>query len=160
MENITLEEQTEIQEVNPFEGDEFKARLYDYYKQTQCLDHIQRFYNLNKITEEDFKTITGQEPKEKTAPKSHIVQLKKISKQQDSTLLGQELRLMDLEMSLPQTVSTRTIEINSDSYKLLKRIIEEKNYKDKESMQAIIEKYYACNRITENEKNELIELLG
>lgn len=62
---------------NPFESNEFKAKWYLRYKNGGCTKgHIQRLYNLGKITEEDFKLITDELPNEKVIPpKSKVNEL-------------------------------------------------------------------------------------
>lgn len=74
----------EIEEIkNPYENiDEFKAKWWGRYHENGCtLNHIQRLYNLNKITKEDFIAITGEEPQEHTVPLSEMEVLKKENKQ-------------------------------------------------------------------------------
>lgn len=64
-------------EYTPLADNEFKSKWYDRYKSGGCtLDHIQRLYNLDKITIDDFVLITGEEPSEKVIPpKSEISKL-------------------------------------------------------------------------------------
>lgn len=65
-------------QTNPFD-DEFKSKWYDRYKNGGCTkEQLQRLYNLDKLTEEDFKLITNELPNEKVAPKPN-----KISELQD-----------------------------------------------------------------------------
>ena len=53
---------------NPF-SDNFKSKWYERYKNGGCTkEQLQRLYNLDKLTEEDFKLITGELPSEKVTP--------------------------------------------------------------------------------------------
>lgn len=92
---------------NPFE-DEFKAKWYDRYRNDGCTkEHLQRLYNLDKLTEEDFITITGENPSEKTPPPQNEVSklqdkisiLEAVIKDQDQLALDQELRIAMLELN-------------------------------------------------------------
>ena len=57
-----------IYPANPF-NDEFKSKWYDRYKNGGCTkEQLQRLYNLDKLTKEDFKLITGELPSEKVIP--------------------------------------------------------------------------------------------
>lgn len=86
-----------IEEVKPFE-DEFKQKWYDRYKNGGCtLDQLQRLYNLDKITSEDFKVITNEEPNEKVQTETLMSKMeKKIS------ILESENKALREELSLTQ----------------------------------------------------------
>lgn len=54
--------------------DEFKSKWYDRYKNGGCTkEHLQRLYNLDKLTEEDFKLITDELPNKKETPQKSKV---------------------------------------------------------------------------------------
>ncbi len=67
VENNKLEEVEEI--LNPFKDvNSYAYRYWDYYKQLQNKDNIQKLYNIGKITKEEFTIITGDEPNKKVIP--------------------------------------------------------------------------------------------
>lgn len=87
-----------IYPANPF-NDEFKSKWYDRYKNGGCTkEQLQRLYNLNKLTEEDFKLITDELPSEKVTPqKGEIGELRdKIS------ILTEENEKLKQELALTQ----------------------------------------------------------
>ena len=83
---------------NPF-SDNFKSKWYERYKNGGCTkEHLQRLYNLDKLTEEDFKLITGELPSEKVTPqKGEIGELRdKIN------ILTEENEKLKQELALTQ----------------------------------------------------------
>lgn len=81
--------------------------------------------------------------------------------EQDIFCMELDFKIMALESAIPQEISTLSeTQSNNSTYKLLKRMIEQKNYSSKETMANNIERYYQANRITLEDKNKLIELLG
>ena len=87
-----------IEEVKPFE-DEFKQKWYDRYKNGGCtLGQLQRLYNLDKLTSEDFKVITNEEPNEKVQTETLMSKMeKKIS------ILESENKALKEELTQIQT---------------------------------------------------------
>ena len=162
MNNLDLEKIEIPVEINPFEGDDFKTYWYNVFKETGNKDFIQRLYNIGKITKEDYIKIVGEEPQEKESPKGVLIDIKRRQMEQDLNILDQDLRVLQIESIMPENYSLKTndIEPNSTSYKLLKRIVKENNYKSKEEIISSINLYFSGNRITEDEKEELIELVN
>lgn len=105
---------------------------------------------------------TLEEEKEQQANK--ITTLTSINMQQDESILDNDMRLIDLELTL-ESVNTLPTQVNrvvnqrSREYELVKRMILDNNYSSIEYMETCIEKYYNRNRITIDEKNELLTLL-
>lgn len=83
---------------NPFE-DDFKSKWYERYKNGGCTkEQLQRLYNLDKLTEEDFKLITGELPSEKVIP-----QKSKVSELEDKiNILTEENETLKQELALTQ----------------------------------------------------------
>ena len=83
---------------NPF-NDDFKAKWYDRYKNGGCTkEQLQRLYNLDKLTEEDFKLIADELPSEKVIP-----QKSKVSELQDKiSILTEENEKLKQELALTQ----------------------------------------------------------
>lgn len=98
--DIQEEIQEQIEEIkNPY-TDEFKAKWWDRYHDSGCtLDHIQRLYNLNRITKEDFTIITGEEPQEHNPVKQEPTLEDKVNALENE-LLKAEQSMMDMEIEL------------------------------------------------------------
>ena len=174
---------------NPFE-DNFKSKWYERYKNDGCTkEQLQRLYNIDKLTEEDFKLITGELPSEKVTPqKGKVSELQdKISileaenkallegqKIQDRTIVENDMRMMDLEWALEDLITSinPTAKINltevftmfgrsATYFNQLKQMIEMENYDSKEDMERILNKYAAGSRprITQEEYDQLFDLL-
>ena len=106
-----------VYQSNPFE-DEFKSKWYERYTNGGCTkEQLQRLYNLDKLTEEDFKLITGELPSEKVTPqkgeigelRDKINILKEENEKQDelidTTLLATDEMYMMLEPLLASQVN-------------------------------------------------------
>ena len=102
---------------NPFE-DDFKSKWHDRYKNGGCTKkQLQRLYNIDKLTEEDFKLITDELPSEKVIPQKSKVSeledkiniLKEENEKQDelidTTLLATDEMYMMLEPLLASQVN-------------------------------------------------------
>ena len=101
-----------IEEVKPFE-DEFKQKWYNRYKNGGCtLDQLQRLYNLDKLTSEDFKAITGEEPKEKVQTETLMSKMeKKISiLEQNNQELKEELAQIQASIASLTSLMATTLE--------------------------------------------------
>lgn len=95
------------------------------------------------------------------------VALRENAQQQDTIIMENDMRLMDVEIvleeffkgenALVQTIAL--VSTYSSSFDLLHRIVSSGNYTDKEGMKANIQKYYDRKRITEEEYYELLWIL-
>ena len=145
-----------VYQSNPFE-DEFKSKWYERYKNGGCTkEHLQRLYNIDKLTEEDFKLITGELPGEKVIP-----QKSKVNELEDKiSILTQQMEQQDEInasltydiMMLQEPISIATLINNhSPKYNLIKSWFN-KGYRNEEMLLNAVEKHY----ITEEEMNEII----
>ncbi len=90
--------------VNPFEVGTDNHRYWDYFNSTHDVDLIQRLYNVNKITKDDFITITNKEPVGKKSPKGAIIDTVKemkvvsnISFEHDIALMMKDIEILELQ---------------------------------------------------------------
>lgn len=84
--------------------------------------------------------------------------LNEVCMEQDLMILEQDIRIMNIESTLPSTFSLRNA-YNSRYFNLLNRIIETKNYENVEKMKNDIQIYFENGRINEEEYNTLINKL-
>lgn len=92
--------------------------------------------------------------------------LKENAQQQDTIIMENDMRLMDVEIAIETMLSPENpvqtmtlVSTHSSSFDLLYRIVSSGNYTDKEGMKANIQKYYDRKRITEEEYYELLWIL-
>ena len=99
---------------NPF-NDDFKSKWYDRYKNGGCTkEQLQRLYNLDKLTEEDFKLITDELPSEKVIPqKSKVSELEdKINiLTEENEILKQEQEQQNEEILVNMLANTEMFEM-------------------------------------------------
>ena len=165
----TLNLNLETEEEKPPFDNPFKTKWWKIYKELRVKEHIQRLYNLNLITKDDYIKIVGEEPKEKYKPNNIFTRLRQDILNQDLQLLEQDLRLISIENTFNKDINTfinkdintfNISELNNNSYNLLLRIIQNKNYKDKSEIINIIEFYHGNNKIYDDNKNNLIKLIN
>lgn len=89
-----------------------------------------------------------------------LIELEQIQKEQDKILLEQDLKLMCLDVPVPVFLDNLDNSMDKNSHNLLFRIIENKNYRDKSEFINIIEFYYQKNKISNDNKNNLIKLIN
>ena len=102
------------EEVKPFE-DGFKMKWYNRYKNSCCtLDQLQRLYNLDKLTSEDFKVITGEKPSEKIQTETLMSKMeKKISiLSEENKALREELTQIQTSIASLTSLIVTTLEEN------------------------------------------------
>ena len=94
------------------------------------------------------------------------VALRENAQQQDTIIMENDMRLMDVEIAIETMLSPENpvqtmtlVSTHSSSFDLLYRIVSSGNYTDKEGMKANIQKYYDRKRITEEEYYELLWIL-
>lgn len=96
--------------VNPFEVGTDNHRYWDYFNSTHDVDLIQRLYNVNKITKDDFTTITNKEPKGKESPKGIMIDTVKDVKVVSQVTLDHDIALMEKDIEIVELQA-----VNSDS---------------------------------------------
>ena len=95
----------EVVTEKPF-TDEFKMKWYDRYKNSGCtIDQLQRLYNLDKLTEEDFEIIVGEKPAKKVQAETLVGKLEKKISILESENKELKEELAQIQVSIASLVS-------------------------------------------------------